>query len=89
MIENIKRVIDKVPTFIKTIVDRLFGSQGMNLNFFIQQYDEDYKMKQEKERLRKLNIFRKKPKNIISMENNIDYKPKENKKDRDDFDISR
>ncbi len=89
MIENIKRVIDKVPTFIKTIVDRLFGSQGMNLNFFIQQYDEDYKMKQEKERLRKLNIFRKKPKNIISMENNIDYQPKENKKDRDDFDISR
>ena len=88
MIENIKRVIDKVPTFIKTIVDRLFGSQGMNLNFFIQQYDEDYKMKQEKERLRKLNIFRKKPKNIISMENNIDYQPKENKKDRDD-DISR
>ena len=89
MIENIKRVIDKVPTFIKTIVDRLFGSQGMNLNFFIQQYDEDYKMKQEKERLRKLNIFRKKPKNIISMENNIDYQPKENKKDKDDFDISR
>ncbi len=80
MIENIKRVIDKVPTFIKTIVDRLFGSQGMNLNFFIQQYDEDYKMKQEKERLRKLNIFRKKPKNIIPMENNIDYQPKENKK---------
>ncbi len=80
MIENIKRVIDKVPTFIKTIVDRLFGSQGMNLNFFIQQYDKDYKMKQEKERLRKLNIFRKKPKNIIPMENNIDYQPKENKK---------
>ena len=80
MIENIKRVIDKVPTFIKTIVDRLFGSQGMNLNFFIQRYDEDYKMKQEKERLRKLNIFRKKPKNIIPIENNIDYQPKENKK---------
>lgn len=46
-------------------------------------------MKQEKERLRKLNIFRKKQKNIIPMENNIDYQPKENKKDKDDFDISR
>ena len=80
MINNIKKVIDKVPTFIKTIVNKLFDSQSMNLNFFIQQYDEDYKMKQEKERLRKLNIFRKKPKNIIPMENNIDYQPKENKK---------
>ena len=89
LIENIKRVIDKVPTFIKTIVDRLFGSQSMNLKFFIQQYDEDYKMKQEKERLRKLNIFRKKQKNITPIENNIDYQPKENKKDGDDFDISR
>ncbi len=89
LIDNIKKVIDKVPTFIKTIVNKLFGSQSMNLKFFIQQYDEDYKMKQEKERLRKLNIFRKKQKNIIPMENNIDYRPKENKKDKDDFDISR
>lgn len=89
LIDNIKKVIDKVPAFIKTIVDRLFGSQGMNLNFFIQQYDEEYKMKQEKERLKKLNIFRKKQKDITPIENNIDYQYKENKKDKDDFDISR
>ena len=89
LINNIKKVIDKVPAFIKTIVDRLFGSQGMNLNFFIQQYDEEYKMKQEKERLKKLNIFRKKQKDITSIENDIDYQYKENKKDKDDFDISR
>ena len=89
LIDNIKKVIDKVPAFIKTIVDRVFGSQGMNLKFFIQQYDEEYKMKQEKERLKKLNIFRKKQKDITPIENNIDYQSKENKKDREDFDISR
>lgn len=89
LINNIKKVIDKVPAFIKIIVERLFGSQGMNLNFFIQQYDEDYKMKQENERLKKLNIFRKKQKDIANIENNVDYKTRENKKDKDDFDISR
>ncbi|MCI8467486.1 MAG: hypothetical protein HFI08_04785 [Bacilli bacterium] len=89
LINNIKKVIDKVPTFIKTIVDRLFDSQGMNLKFFIQQYDEDYKMKQENERLKKINIFRKKQKYITPIENDVDYQLKENKKDRDDFGISR
>ena len=57
----------------------------LNLKFFIQQYDEDYKMKQEKERLKKLNIFRKKQKDITSIENDIDYQYKENKKDKDDL----
>ena len=89
LINNIKKVIDKVPTFIKTIVNKLFGSQSMNLKFFIQQYDEEYKMKQENERLKKLSIFRKKQKDITPIENDIDYQPKENKKDRDDFHISR
>jgi len=89
LINNIKKVIDKVPTFIKTIVDRLFGNQCMNLNFFIQQYDEEYKMKQEKERLKRLNIFRKRQKDITPSENHIDYQYKENKKDKNDFDISR
>lgn len=78
-------MIDKVPAFIKTIVDRLFGSQSMNLDFFIKQYEEDYKMKQKKERLKKLNIFRKKQKDITPIENNIDYQYKKNKKDKDDF----
>lgn len=89
LINNIKKVIDKVPTFIKTIVNKLFGSQSMNLKFFIQQYDEEYKMKQENERLKRINIFRKKQKNITPIENSIDYLHKENKKDIDDFDISR
>lgn len=31
---NIRKVIDKVPAFVKAIVDRLFGSQSMSLNFF-------------------------------------------------------
>ena len=89
LINNIKKVIDKVPIFIKTIVNKLFGSQSMNLNFFIQQYDEDYKLKTEKERLKKISIFRKKQKDITPDENNFDYQHKENKKDKDDFDISR
>ena len=61
----------------------------MNLQFFIQQYDEEYKIKQENERLKKINIFRKKQKDIKSIENNIDYQLNENKKDSADFDISR
>ena len=47
LIDNIKKVMDKIPFIIKTIVNKLFGSQSMNLKFFIQQYDEDYKMKQK------------------------------------------
>ena len=47
MIDNIKNVMDRIPFIIKTIVNKLFGSQSMNLKFFIQQYDEDYKMKQK------------------------------------------
>ena len=85
MINNIKKVIDKVPTFIKTIVNKLFGSQSMNLKFFIQQYDEDYKMKQEKEQLKNLKIFRKRQRDKTLIENKIDYQYKENKKIRDDF----
>ncbi len=64
LVNNIKKVIDKVPAFIKTIVERLFGSQGMNLNFFIQQYDKDYKIKQENERLKNL-IYLEKSKKIL------------------------
>ena len=82
-------MIDKVPTFLKPIVNKLFGSQSMNLNFFIQQYDEEHKIKQENEWLRKLNIFRKKQKDTTPIESDIDYQPKENKKYKDDFDISR
>lgn len=89
LINNIKKVIDKVPVFIKTIVNKVFGSQGMNLKFFIQQYDEDYKIEQEKERLRKINIFRKKQKDIAPIENDIDYQTKESKRDKDNFVISR
>ena len=85
MIENIKKVIDKVPTFIKTIVNRLFGSQGMSSQFFIQQYDEDYKLKTEKEQLKNLKIFRKRQRDKTLIENKIDYQYKENKKIRDDF----
>jgi len=85
LINNIKKVIDKVPTFIKTIVDRLFGSQSMNLKFFIQQYDEDYKMKQEKERLKNINIFKKRQKENNFIEKNIDFTYKKKTNNKDDF----
>lgn len=89
LINNIKKVIDKVPTFIKIIVDRLFGSQGMNLKYFIQQYDEDYKMKQEKEKLKNLNIFKKRKKENNPVEKNIDFTYKEKINNNDDFYLSR
>lgn len=85
LINNIKKLIDKVPIFIKTIVDRLFGSQSMNLKFFIQQYDEDYKMKQEKERLKNLNIFKKRQKENNFIEKNIDFTYKKKTNNKDDF----
>ncbi len=87
LIENIKKVIDKVPTFIKTIIDRLFGSQGMNLKFFIQQYDEDYKLKTEKERLKNLKIFKKRQRDILSSREKLVFKSKNNDKNKGDFDM--
>ena len=89
MIENIKKVIDKVPTFIKTIVNKLFGSQSMNLNFFIQQYDEDYKLKTEKERLKNLKIFKKRQRDNLPNREKLVFESKNNDKNKDDFEMSR
>jgi len=81
LIDNLKKVIDKLPTFIKTIIDRLFGEQYINLKYFKQQYDEDYKNKQEKERLKNFSVFKKKQKDIESIEKNVEI---ENSRDKDD-----
>lgn len=89
LINNIKKVIDKVPIFIKTIVNKLFGSQSMNLNFFIQQYDEDYKLKTEKERLKNLKIFKKRQKDNLPNREKLVFESKNNDKNKDDFEMSR
>ena len=89
LINNIKKVIDKVPIFIKTIVNKLFGSQSMNLNFFIQQYDEDYKLKTEKERLKNLKIFKKRQRDNLPNREKLVFESKNNDKNKDDFEMSR
>lgn len=58
LIEKLKKVFNKLPNFIKTIVDRVFSPSGMQLKYFKQQYDEDYIKEQETERLgRKIKII--------------------------------
>ncbi len=85
MINNIKKLIDKGPFFIKTIVDRLFGSQSMNLKLFTPQYDEDYKLKKEKERLKNLKIFKKGQRYILTNRGELVFKSKNNDKNKNDF----
>ena len=59
LIEQIKKVLDKVPNFIKIIVERLFIYKDIDLKYFKQNYDLDEKAREEKERKRRLSLFRK------------------------------
>lgn len=76
LIDNIKKVIDKVPTFIKSIIEHIF-TYGLDVKFFKEQYDEEYKKRKEKERLKNFNLFKKRQKDITSIEEDIEIKNKD------------
>lgn len=89
LLEQLKKVINKLPEFIKTIIDKLF-TENYNLKFFKRDYDEDYKKAETR-----------KWKSIISKNNNYNKtmskinkkmaKTSEdfysNKKEKDDFEL--
>lgn len=59
LINHLNKVFQKLPEFIKTIVDHLFNYSGLGLKYFKQQYDPEVKRKEEN-RFKGFNLFNKK-----------------------------
>lgn len=59
LINQLNKVFQKLPEFIKTIVDHLFNHSNLDLKYFKQQYDPEVKRKEEK-RFKGFNLFNKK-----------------------------
>ena len=59
LINHLNKVFQKLPEFIKTIVDHLFNHSGLGLKYFKQQYDSEVKQKKES-RFNGFNLFNKK-----------------------------
>lgn len=59
LIYHLNKVFQKLPEFIKTIVDHLFNHSGLDLKYFKQQYDPEVKRK-EQSIFKGFNLFNKK-----------------------------
>ena len=59
LIYHLNKVFQKLPEFIKTIVDHLFNHSGLDLKYFKEQYDPEVKRKEES-RFKGFNLFNKK-----------------------------
>ena len=59
LIYQLNKVFQKLPEFIKTIVDRLFNHSSLDLKYFKQQYDPEVIRKREKS-FKGFNLFNKK-----------------------------
>lgn len=59
LIYHLNKVFQKLPEFIKTIVDHLFNHSGLDLEYFKKEYDPKVKRKEEK-RFKGFNLFNKK-----------------------------
>lgn len=59
LIYHLNKVFQKLPEFIKTIVDHLFNHNGLDLEYFKKEYDPEVKRKEEK-RFKGFNLFNKK-----------------------------
>ena len=59
LINHLNKVFQKLPEFIKTIVDHLFNHSGLGLKYFKQQYDPEVKRK-EQSIFKGFNLFNKK-----------------------------
>ena len=59
LINQLNKVFQKLPEFIKTIVDHLFNHSNLDLKYFKQQYDPEVKRKEER-RFKGFNLFNKK-----------------------------
>lgn len=59
LINQLNKVFQKLPEFIKTIVDHLFNHSSLDLKYFKQQYDSEVKRKEER-KFKGFNLFSKK-----------------------------
>lgn len=59
LIYHLNKVFQKLPEFIKTIIDHLFNHSGLDLEYFKKDYDPEVKRKEEK-RFKGFNLFNKK-----------------------------
>lgn len=59
LIYHLNKVFQKLPEFIKTIIDHLFNHSGLELEYFKKKYDPEVKRKEEK-RFKGFNLFNKK-----------------------------
>ena len=59
LIYHLNKVFQKLPEFIKTIIDHLFNHSGLDLEYFKKEYDPEVKRK-EKKRFKGFNLFNKK-----------------------------
>ena len=78
LINHLNKVFQKLPEFIKTIVDHLFNHSGLGLKYFKQQYDPEVKRK-EQSIFKGFNLFNKKE--IEEAINHINYEMEESAED--------
>ena len=78
LISHLNKVFQKLPEFIKTIVDHLFNHSGLGLKYFKQQYDPEVKRK-EQSIFKGFNLFNKKE--IEKAINHINYEMEESAED--------
>lgn len=78
LINHLNKVFQKLPEFIKTIVDHLFNHSCLGLKYFKQQYDPEVKRK-EQSIFKGFNLFNKKE--IEKAINHINYEMEESAED--------
>ena len=78
LINHLNKVFQKLPEFIKTIVDHLFNHSGLGLKYFKQQYDPEVKRK-EQSIFKGFNLFNKKE--IEKATKHINYETEESAED--------
>lgn len=78
LINHLNKVFQKLPEFIKTIVDHLFNHSGLGLKYLKQQYDPEVKRK-EQSIFKGFNLFNKKE--IEKAINHINYEMEESAED--------
>ena len=78
LINHLNTVFQKLPEFIKTIVDHLFNHSGLGLKYFKQQYDPKVKRK-EQSIFKGFNLFNKKE--IEKATKHINYEMEESAED--------
>lgn len=59
LIYHLNKVFQKLPGFIKTIVDHLFNHSGLDLEYFKKEYDPEVKRTEER-KFKGFNLFNKK-----------------------------